>query len=863
MSFTRFASSVALTCAALAVALPGCSSDQPEPGVGNLDMAVTLAQPPSGPNEQIDTVDVSLYCEGIDPILGSPRPPMSAPEKFTINVATSQGPEPKNTIGLLEKQGLPAGKCVLTFNAVSNTGNTECNGEIEVMIQTDQTEDTEVVLACIHTPRYGGLRTDGTFNQCAEYRQILVTPTTQSIGNLVDVATEVYDPDGDEVTVGVQAVGACSNVVGNFGSAASCGLGECETVVNTVECTDVGLCQIIVALSDDGFDSCTGLLPDGSNNNAARRTIDVDCTIAQGCGNGSIDPGEDCDPPDGVFCDENCQDIDPCAAPDACDQSDVCSPEVCSADPVDNTAVCTPDPASAAGNACSPPTGGTCDGQGNCVACTQNSDCEDNNDCTDNFCVAGACEFPPDDTNQCSVGGNPGTCNAGVCEGLCSPDTCPDNGIECVTDFCDPADGSCNPQNDGINTGCDLGGGPGSGVCDGAGTCFECNIDAQCAAGETCVNNVCEVPAVNLCTTTAQAFVKTLDPNAGFATTNNIVFDTTDLPETWGTYTVTLDLSDPALEGQILQFGYQTLAKDFQPAGNFYDNNVAAVAGYIQDFNGLDPTDPNALSGDGWLYFANVYDGDGNFKFNFGQTFPAPTTSGQISAIAVGEGGPDQNPNQLVVFSNYDCCQSTGEGHFNGTDLVETIVFQEPLSDAEGGIPQSWIGQTFEFTFDAKRGNINDPNAEACQPPPPPGGELTVNGDFETGDFTGWTNFCDNGAGSCTITSDNPNNGQFAARRVTADAPAERCHQAGADRGWRGRDRRHDPGRAVHPRLGWPRWRRLPGAVLRGNRWRSHKRGAQGPVLPDGRLGSNLRELHTCREPGRRHHGPGRGRHLG
>ncbi|MGB5524992.1 MAG: hypothetical protein WBM96_20645, partial [Polyangiales bacterium] len=490
MSFTRFASSVALTCAALAVALPGCSSDQPEPGVGNLDMAVTLAQPPSGPNEQIDTVDVSLYCEGIDPILGSPRPPMSAPEKFTINVATSQGPEPKNTIGLLEKQGLPAGKCVLTFNAVSNTGNTECNGEIEVMIQTDQTEDTEVVLACIHTPRYGGLRTDGTFNQCAEYRQILVTPTTQSIGNLVDVATEVYDPDGDEVTVGVQAVGACSNVVGNFGSAASCGLGECETVVNTVECTDVGLCQIIVALSDDGFDSCTGLLPDGSNNNAARRTIDVDCTIAQGCGNGSIDPGEDCDPPDGVFCDENCQDIDPCAAPDACDQSDVCSPEVCSADPVDNTAVCTPDPASAAGNACSPPTGGTCDGQGNCVACTQNSDCEDNNDCTDNFCVAGACEFPPDDTNQCSVGGNPGTCNAGVCEGLCSPDTCPDNGIECVTDFCDPADGSCNPQNDGINTGCDLGGGPGSGVCDGAGTCFECNIDAQCAAGETCVNNV-------------------------------------------------------------------------------------------------------------------------------------------------------------------------------------------------------------------------------------------------------------------------------------------------------------------------------------------------------------------------------------
>ena len=387
MSFTRFASSAALTCAALAVALPGCSSDQPEPGIGNLDMAVTLATPPAGPNEQIDTVDVELYCDGIDPVLGVPRPPQSDPETFSINVATSQGPEPYNTIGLLEKQGLPAGNCYLSFNAVSNTGNTECTGEITVPIVTDQTAQSEVVLACIHTPRYGGLRTDGTFNQCAEYRQILVTPTTQSIGNLVDIATEVYDPDGDDVTVEVTTSGACGNVA-TIGSdtAASCELvSGCEVVTNTVECTDVGPCEVIIRLSDDEFTSCTGFLPDGSNNNAARRTIAVDCTVASGCGNGILEPGEDCDPPDGVFCDQNCQDIDPCS-PDPCNQGDVCSPEVCSADPNDNSAICTADPGSAAGNACSPPTGGTCDGQGNCVACTQDSDCEDNNECTDNAC---------------------------------------------------------------------------------------------------------------------------------------------------------------------------------------------------------------------------------------------------------------------------------------------------------------------------------------------------------------------------------------------------------------------------------------------------------------------------------------------
>ncbi len=688
-----------LAAAAFAVALPGCSSDQtqsPE-GIGSVGMTVTLATPPSGPNEQIDTVDVSLFCEGIDPVLGVPRPAQSSPETFTINVSTSQGPEPYNTIGLFEKQGLPAGPCHFEFFAVSNTGNTECTGNLSVVINTDSTTQGEVILACIHTPRYGGVRGDGTFNQCAEYRQILVTPTTQSIGNLVDVQTEVYDPDGDPVTVSVEAAGACGNVatVGSA-TAASCEtVSGCEAVLNTVECTDVGWCQIIVAVSDDGFDSCTGLLPDGSNNNAARRAINVDCTVAQGCGNGQIDPGEDCDPPDGVFCDENCQAIDPCAA-DPCNQSDACSPEVCTADPNDNSAICTPDPGSAAGDACSPPTGGTCDGQGNCVACTQNSDCEDNNECTDNACVAGACEFTNNDSNQCTTGGFPGTCSAGDCVGLCTGVTCPDPG-ECVTGVCDPADGSCNPQNDGINTGCDLGGS--AGVCDGAGACVECNIDAQCGSGETCVNNACEstlvceygqdfealtpgdppqpvpnslsddgwlvganvfapdgttflydyfafpapnggpafsavavgeggaeqgaqqlsiyndynngdhalgriieaivfrertIAASDVGTTisftfdakagniegasTALAFIKTLDPGAGFATIDNITQDTTNLPATWGTFTLSL-VVDASKVGYVLQYGFQTRASNFEGSGNFYDNITVGPTG--------------------------------------------------------------------------------------------------------------------------------------------------------------------------------------------------------------------------------------------------------------------------------------------
>ena len=66
MSLTRFTSSVLLTCTAFAFALAGCTSDQTDPpGIGSVDMTVTLATPPSGPNEQIDEVFVELYCDGV------------------------------------------------------------------------------------------------------------------------------------------------------------------------------------------------------------------------------------------------------------------------------------------------------------------------------------------------------------------------------------------------------------------------------------------------------------------------------------------------------------------------------------------------------------------------------------------------------------------------------------------------------------------------------------------------------------------------------------------------------------------------------------------------------------------------------
>ncbi|MBD3337354.1 MAG: hypothetical protein GF355_17715 [Candidatus Eisenbacteria bacterium] len=71
--------------------------------------------------------------------------------------------------------------------------------------------------------------------------------------------------------------------------------------------------------------------------------------------------------------------------------------------------------------------------------------------------------------------------------------------------------------------------------------------------------------------TTALAFIKTLDPDDNFNMTNFITVDMTNIPDTWGDYTVSI-LIDDTLPGQILQFGFSNTASNYEGSGVFYDN---------------------------------------------------------------------------------------------------------------------------------------------------------------------------------------------------------------------------------------------------------------------------------------------------
>jgi hypothetical protein len=51
--------------------------------------------------------------------------------------------------------------------------------------------------------------------------------------------------------------------------------------------------------------------------------------------------------------------------------------------------------------------------------------------------------------------------------------------------------------------------------------------------------------------------------------------DTTSIPATWATYSVSLEIT-PAMQGELLQFGFSTKATNYQGSGIFYDNLVVS-----------------------------------------------------------------------------------------------------------------------------------------------------------------------------------------------------------------------------------------------------------------------------------------------
>jgi hypothetical protein len=234
------------------------------------------------------------------------------------------------------------------------------------------------------------------------------------------------------------------------------------------------------------------------------------------------------------------------------------------------------------------------------------------------------------------------------------------------------------------------------------------------------------------CDSTANAFIKTIDPSSNFNQTNFVEEDTTAIPDTWNRYTIELEI-DAGLVDQLLQVGFSATATNFEDSGVFYDNLlVEPDTQYTEDFESLDQSSPTALGDDpsppwgvGWVVFGSVFDGtNGDFLFGYG-TFPAPNGTDGFSSVALGQGGGDQGDQVLVIFSDYG-----NTAQQNAGNRVEANTFRERTITAAD------VGNTIIFSFDAKRGNIN----EGC----PVGGTGGTGGRGGTGG-TGGTGGVDGG----------------------------------------------------------------------------------------------------------------------
>lgn len=119
----------------------------------------------------------------------------------------------------------------------------------------------------------------------------------------------------------------------------------------------------------------------------------------------------------------------------------------------------------------------------------------------------------------------------------------------------------------------------------------------------------------------------------------------------------------------------------------------ADLAPYNQDFEGLVQTDPAALANDGWKVFGNVFGPDWSYWYGYGP-FPAPNGGPGFCGIDVGQGGPAQGDQQLVVYNDYN------NGAHGAGAYIEANVFHEQTIGAAD------VGKTYRFEFDARRGNI-------------------------------------------------------------------------------------------------------------------------------------------------------------
>lgn len=326
----------------------------------------------------------------------------------------------------------------VTLEASSTDEKILCVGSAPFDVEAGAATEVRVMLRCKQAPRFGGVRANGELNVCAELVKVIVSPLETSVGSTIDLSLQAEDAEGDSIAMMWEArVGT---------------IADPDALVTTYTCTERGIDEIRVVVSDDGFQHCL-----------SEWTVDVRCTSDAPCTSW-----------------QDCYDGEPCWNP------------VCDTDTGECWGWRLPD-----GSSCgldNPPA--ECR-EGVCTpyACSNDEGCDDRNACTDDFCDLG--------TGECFSEAVPGEeacylagASFAVCiEGQCTKTACTANAqckpeTQCTLQgVCDLATGEClDPVRVEEGTPCERSDGS-TGACS-YGFCG-CTEDSGCGDGGPCFVSGC------------------------------------------------------------------------------------------------------------------------------------------------------------------------------------------------------------------------------------------------------------------------------------------------------------------------------------------------------------------------------------
>ncbi|NNC75925.1 MAG: DUF4397 domain-containing protein, partial [Acidimicrobiia bacterium] len=589
----------------------------------------------------------------------------------------------------IEVYGLePGDGYQIDMTAQATDEQTNCRGATDFTVTVGQATEIMVILNCKSPARFGAVRVNGKFNICAELTKMVVSPLQTSVGNTIDLFAAGEDAEGDEIA---------------FSWAAEGGVVNANTAPEaTFTCVDVGEGSVTVTVSDDDFDYCTSSwtvpvtcvgdpagvatvtaahfapqIPTAENTAVAIYVNGAEVTQL-----GTIEYGDTTGrvelPAPGVY------DIGvglPGAEGPLVELMDV---ELNDGNDIAAVAYRTNEELPVALFACNLSTNGLEEGSGRVYVSHGANDAAldpvdiiltDEGACPPPLLddlefgetrVEGGLDLP---TAIYSLGFDlaPGDCTAEVL--FTAPVTPAVTTVLVAVDE-DPGAG-LSPQVWALVDA--------ETVLDLIQPLIECNQDADCDQGQICVANECLVDPEVFCDT-------------GVCTEDSVA--RADCVETFLACIAGNSNDEGCFASALLECSVEVeYARDFE------DPPI------VQQ-------DPDTLANDGWVVFANVFNPDGSYDRGYGGPAPnagAPDGGQGFCGIDIGQGGPTQGGQQLVIFSDYN---NPDQG--NGS-RIEANTYRERAITLDD------VGRTVTFSFDVKRGNINDPEDESCiiTPNPP------------------------------------------------------------------------------------------------------------------------------------------------